>query len=256
MKIEHISVSRKQCFDLCPQQYKYKYELQIIPNGPEPPYFVYGSYIHKVAEIYVKNKGEVPINVIATKVLIGEIPMKKGQEPQPPKKVDLPQDYKDKIPKHLAALKGLTDRIGYDGEVEFEFRLDLDPPNQRYVKGFVDRVFIKNNKYFIIDYKTTKKGPFRKTKKNISQDLQLRCYAWVVHKMFAVRPENIRAALFYLEGAELVDARFTEESLYSVMEELRNSHVEIQNTNANEVWGTPGNHCERCDFANICPFFI
>lgn len=259
LTIEHISVSRKQTWDQCPQAYKYHYHLKVLPEGPEPPYFTYGSYIHKVAEIYVKNKGEVPINVIGTKVLMGEIPLEDpepGKDQPPPTKVDIPQEYKNKIPKHLAALKGLTDRIGYDGEVEFEFRLDLDPPHGRHVKGFIDRLFVKNDKYFIIDYKTTKKGPYRKTKHNINQDLQLRCYAWVVHTMFNVRPEDIRAALFYLEGAELVDARFTDESLYSVANDLRNCYVEIENTDVEDVWGTPGNHCNRCNFAGICPFFV
>ena len=43
MNINHISVSRKKCFDLCAQQYKYRYHLKVPAPGPEPFYFVYGK---------------------------------------------------------------------------------------------------------------------------------------------------------------------------------------------------------------------
>jgi len=56
MLINHLSVSRSQCFELCQTQYKYKYHLKVVPDKPEQIYFVYGKLIHKAAEIYVNHQ--------------------------------------------------------------------------------------------------------------------------------------------------------------------------------------------------------
>ena len=58
MKIEHLSVSRKQLWDQCNQAYKYKYHLRLASQEPEPEYFLYGKLVHKVAEEYVKNRNK------------------------------------------------------------------------------------------------------------------------------------------------------------------------------------------------------
>ena len=54
MNIEHISVSRKQCFDTCKAQYKYRYHLKIVSEAPTADHFTYGKIVHKVAENYVE----------------------------------------------------------------------------------------------------------------------------------------------------------------------------------------------------------
>ena len=58
MNIEHISVSRKQCFDTCKAQYKYRYHLKIVSEEPTADHFTYGKIVHKVAENYVEEKGK------------------------------------------------------------------------------------------------------------------------------------------------------------------------------------------------------
>ena len=153
MNINHMSVSRKKLFDQCACAYKFRYELKIPRPGDEPYYFTYGTLIHKTAEIYVKNHGKTPIGEIANDIVRGKIELEEGKKCPP-----IPSDYAKKLQKHLRALQKLTDRIGVDGNVEFAFDYDLDPPNKRTVVGFIDRLIIKGDKAFIIDYKTTKKG--------------------------------------------------------------------------------------------------
>lgn len=250
MIISHHSVSRKKCFDLCQQQYKYRYHLKLERPGEEPFYFVYGTIVHKIAELYVENRGEIPIGDLAKDVLRGKIEIEEGQACP-----SLPDEYQKKLQKHLRAIQNLTEKIGVDGLVEWKFHYDLDPPNNKCVTGFIDRLIVKNDKAFIIDYKTTKKGKWRVNKQTVTEDLQLRMYARVVAREFGIKAENIKAALFYLEGEELVAAQFTEESLLQVEEEMKRSFFRIELSDADKVWGNVGWHCKTCDYATMCPFY-
>jgi len=254
LTIEHMSVSRHGVWNLCHAQYKYKYHLKVISNQPEPSYFLYGKIVHRAAEEYVKRKGTTPILHCAGEVFQGKLLLEDDQQVAP----KLPPEYsKEKLISHLRPIEALHQRIGFAGETEWPFLFDIDPPHKRNVKGFIDRLMITKDgtRAFILDYKTSKKNGWRKTRANINQDLQLRTYAYVVNKEFGVAPENIRGALFYLEGAEIIDARFTKASLEAARDELLMAYKQIQNTKPGDVWGSPGNHCFRCEFSGICPFF-
>jgi ATP-dependent exoDNAse (exonuclease V) beta subunit len=250
MDIQHISVSRKQTFDECPAKYNYRYHQKIVTTEPTPDYLIYGKIVHKVAEYYVKEQGKKDIATIANEVLEGKI-LLELDKPSPP----LPSAYKNKFSKHLKNIKELSDRIGYDGELEYEFIYDFDPPNNCLAKGVIDRLIIRNGKYFILDYKTTKKGFFRKNSNTIRKDLQLRSYGRVLQKLFGAKAEDIRAALYYVEGAELVSTKFTEESLESAEKELVDSYKRIKEMPSEEANGKLGNHCVRCEFKKHCPFY-
>ncbi len=251
MDINHISVSRKKTFDSCGQKYKYQYHEKLKPTKEEPFHFTYGKLIHKIAEEYVECKGTKKLGEIGKEIMRGKVEMEPGVFAP---KV-LPDEYAKKFPKHLRAIQNLTDKIGYDGIVEHQFRYDLDPPNNRCVTGFIDRLIIKNDRAFLIDYKTTKKGKWRVNKDTVKHDLQLRCYARVVQREFGIKPENIKTALFYLEGENLVAATFSEASLALVEADLLDTFKDIEDTNPDKVWGRVGWHCNHCDFNNICPFF-
>lgn len=248
---EHISVSRKQCWSECQAKYRFRYHLKIVPDGPIQPYFVYGKVVHKIAEIYVLEKGKKPIEEIAAECLNGTILVEEHQKAPP----ILDSDYKKKLPSHLRNIKQISDRIGYDGHLEWPFHYDLEPPNEHFITGFIDRLIIRGDKYFILDYKTTKKGFWRKNANTIRTDLQLRCYARVIQKTFDAKPENIHAALYYLEGGDLVSTKFTEHSLITAEQELHDAYKEIRSTNANDIYGRVGDQCRRCDYRKICPFY-
>lgn len=255
MNIEHISVSRKGIWNECQYKYKFQYHDKIPPPGEEPFYFIFGKIVHKIAEEYVSNNGKKPIEDISAQVLSGKV-LVEANTPAPPTS-SWPKAYMPRLPGMLRSIVNMSDKIGYDGtdHLEYEFRYDLDPPNDRYVKGFIDRLTIKDGLYRILDYKTTKKGPYRKDRSNIMYDLQLRAYASIVQKDFDVPVENIRAALFYLEGSNLVGARFTQESLDSAQEELLEAYRQIEATKPERAFGRVGRHCTRCQYNSLCHFY-
>jgi ATP-dependent helicase/DNAse subunit B len=250
MLIESISVSRFKVIELCPMQYKYRYHLKVPSPEPTPVYFDYGKLIHKIIEVHTLNKGQLSVNKIAKSVLDGEIELEPGK-PCP----NLPLDYKNKLPAHLKAYMRLADKIGTDGLVEYKFTYDLEPPNNRLVLGFIDRIIQKGDEFFILDWKTTKKGPWRETKHNITDNLQLQTYCRVIQKHFNADPKKIKAALYFLEGGELVGASFSEKTLEAAEAKLRAAHQYVQEMDPDEVVGNVGPWCKRCDYRKLCPFW-
>jgi CRISPR/Cas system-associated exonuclease Cas4 (RecB family) len=249
---EHISVSRQQTWMDCQAKYRFRYHLKVPVEEPTQPYFIYGKLIHKVAEVYVIEQGKKDIFEIAKDCLSGKIEVEPGKDPP-----DLDKEYKNKLPLHLQNIKSLTDKIGYDGKTEHFFHFDLNPPNHHFLTGVIDRLIIRGDNFYILDYKTTKKGRWRKNPNTIRKDLQLRCYARVVQLEFGAKAENIKAALYYVDGGngELVATRFSEESLVSAAQELHDTYLQITNTNPNDVYGRVGDQCKRCDYRKICSFY-
>jgi len=249
MLISTISVSRKGVWNQCHMLYKYKYHLAIPSPEPEPEYFGYGKIIHKIIETYTEQRGETEIGKITQQVLGGEIELEPGR-----KAPALSLEYKQKIPGHLRSFMKLTEKIGTEGECEWPIRYDLDPPHGKILNGFIDRLIVRGDEYTIIDYKTTKKGNFRKTRDTVTDDLQLQTYCRVVQKTFNADPAKIKAALYYLEGGDLIGAKFSAETLDKVERTLLQTFNEIRAADPDKVVGRTGWHCKRCDYRTICPF--
>jgi RecB family exonuclease len=255
MNISSISVSRKDTFDQCHLLYKYKYHDKLPSPEPEPFYFIYGKIIHTIAEELVLSKGERTIGKITEQVLGREIPIDTKLNGEPVYAPKLPQEYRTRMPQHLKSLQKLTEQVGTDGIVEHEFLYDLDPPNKIIARGYIDRILSKNDKIFIFDYKTSKNNGFRKTVKNVGQDLQLRLYARVVQRQFNVAASSIVAGLVYLEDFRIIGARFSEESLSSAEKSMKETFVTIKNMPPEEAKANVGDHCRRCDYRSICPAY-
>jgi ATP-dependent helicase/DNAse subunit B len=253
LNIEHISVSRKGTWEECQLAYKYKYHLKLQPTRPEPFYFIYGKIIHTIAETYVGEKGKRRISDCAIDVLTKKIPIERGDKPVFAPK--LPENYKKRMPQHIKAIKTITEQLGYDGKIEHPFNYDLDPPNNKFVKGFIDRLIQNGDNWFILDYKTTQKGKFRKDNNTIMHDLQLRMYARVVQKEFQVPAENIRCALYYLEDGDLVAAKYNDDAIISAEQELLEAYNQIFETAPEAALANTGDHCFRCLYRDRCPYF-
>ncbi len=250
MLIEHISVSRSKLYEECEQRYKYKYHLKVLSPEPEPAYFNYGKIVHKIIENHTLGRGKIQINEIIKDVLSGKIELEPGKVCE-----GLPIEYKNKLPEHIKSYMRFSDKIGLEGMVEWHFKIDIDPPHNRFMLGFIDRIIQKGDEFFIIDWKTTKKGPWRETKDDIKDSLQLQTYCRVVQKEFNADPKNIRAALYFLDGSELVGATYSEKTLDAVEEKLIKMHKSIENKDPDQTQGNVGKHCKRCEYRKMCPFY-
>jgi CRISPR/Cas system-associated exonuclease Cas4 (RecB family) len=250
MDINHLSVSRGQCFEECQQKYKYRYHLRVIPDKPEQIHFTYGKLLHKAAELYVQNEGKTDIVELGKDLLYGKISFSESFKLR-----NLNDSYRSKFWEHIKIVKAFTNKVGFEGEIEHEITYDVDPPNNKILTGFIDRLFFKDGKAFILDYKTNKKSSFRKDRSSIKTDLQLSTYALYVSEKYNIDPENITAALIYVDGGNIVSTNFTKEGLENTKKYLKDLYYKIENSDETKVAGKVGRHCGFCDYNNICPFY-
>lgn len=252
MDIQHISISRHGVWNECQERYKFQYHLKTPIAGPQKPYFAYGKLVHRIAELYVASKDPDSFNEIVSDVVGGRVEIEPGEVA--PK---LDAEYTRKLVVHLKNLREFTTRVGFDvpGYTEYQFRYDLLPPKEYFATGFIDRIMIRGDKYFIIDYKTTKKGPWRKNNLSVLTDLQLRTYANVVRKEFGIKPENIHCCLYYLEGGNIVGATYNRAALENAEKDLLDAYIQIKGMDPEDARGNVGDHCRRCDFKNLCKFY-
>ena len=146
MHIEHLSVSRANLFDQCKWAYRFRYHLKETSDIPIPPYFQYGTIVHRIAELYVQNKGKITLQEIANQVLKGKIFLEEYGGKQIFAQPLLPE-YQKKLPIHLEAIQKIVNKTGMEGEIEYEFKFDLDPPNHRLFTGLIDRLIKKEDKF-------------------------------------------------------------------------------------------------------------
>lgn len=259
MDISAISVSRYQVWNECARRYLYQYHLKLKP--PEEKFhFTYGKIVHRVAEKFVACRGEVPITEWRQRILSGEVPL---EEPQPgvaekdqpkPAPIELSPADHERLSINLANVQWLVEKVGFGGVVEVPFQFDLDPPNNKIVRGVIDLIVGDNNMYSIVDYKTTKPGKWRETPESIRHNLQLRIYARFLNKKHGIPADRMQAALYYVDDRVLVPTRFTQEAIEEAEQILLNAYDEIVEMPPEHAAGRTGFHCQRCDWKNICPY--
>ncbi len=250
MKINHISISREQCFSECSQKYKFRYHLETVSPEPTPIYFTFGKIVHRIIEEYTRAKGTIAIDKLTKDLFSGKMDLEPGK-----KCPELNVEYKNKLVRHLRNFMRLTERIGLDGEVEWQFKMDMDG-NGRCMTGFIDRLIKKDGKYVCLDYKTTKPSSWRKDSRTITKDLQLQCYCYVVMKEFGAKAQDIEAALIFLDDYKIVPVRFSEQTLLKVPERLLQVYKEIEEMPPEKAYGNVGRHCNFCDYKSICPYYF
>lgn len=250
MNIEHISISREGVWTQCQQLYKFKYHLKVIPDVPTPFYFTFGKLVHRIIEEHTKAKGKETISKIKSDILTGKLEFEPGKEAP-----HLDNENHRRLNLHLSNYMRLAEKIGYEGDIEWPFFIDLDPPNNRCIKGFLDRLIVKDGKAFILDWKTTKPSRWRKDSTTITKDLQLACYCWIVQREFGLEAKNIKASLYYLEDAKLVPVTYSQTTLDAVPTRLAKVYKDIEKTDPDKVYGYVADHCRRCDYRKICPSY-
>jgi CRISPR/Cas system-associated exonuclease Cas4 (RecB family) len=58
-----------------------------------------------------------------------------------------------------------------------------------------------------------------------------------------------------LEGGDLIGAKFSQESLDAVEKELLETYMAIESMKPEHARGNVGDHCKRCEYRKMCPFY-
>ncbi|MCL5433007.1 MAG: UvrD-helicase domain-containing protein [Patescibacteria group bacterium] len=243
-KINYISYSQIQTFEICPLHYKLRYILKI----PTPPSAAqsFGITLHCALRDFYQLvlRGE-KIKILESEKLLEKNWINDG--------------YLSKSHEKAAFEKAKLILLNYLKEnfnpksiktqiLEYPFNFFI---KNLKVGGRIDRVDkIGENKIEIIDYKTGNNIP---TEKNIAKDLQLTTYALAAtkinEKVFNKKPEEIVLSLCYLERGQKISTTRTKKQLEEAEEYILEKVKEIENSdfkcNRSAI-------CQNCEYKILC----
>lgn len=240
-KVNYITYSNLQSFDICPLHYK----AQVIYKLPTPPSAAlsFGISMHNALyEFYktAKDTGDTP-SLEALQELLkaqwipdGYVNKKHETERLQIGMQSLEEFYKTEPPHTPIGL-----------ELPFSFTLK----NGVKVFGKIDRIDTTPTGIEIIDYKTGEDNP----KAEKAHKLQLAIYALaatrVRDEVLNRKPEDIKLTLHFLEGNTKKSMEFKQEDLDKLENELMETILEIEES---DFKCSKNVLCVNCDYRLLC----
>ncbi|MCL5438528.1 MAG: UvrD-helicase domain-containing protein [Patescibacteria group bacterium] len=243
-KINYISYSQIQTFEICPLHYKLKYILK-IPTAPTAAQS-FGISLHSVLrDFYQLALRDEKIKIHESEKLLEKNWINDG--------------YTSKSHEKAAFEKARLILSNYFKE-NFDQKIIktqiLEYPFNFFVKnlkvgGRIDRVDkISENKIEIIDYKTGSNIP---TEKDIAKDLQLTTYALAAtkinEKVFNKKPDEVVLSLYYLEKGQKISTTRTKEQLEEAEKYILERVKEIENS---DFKCSKISLCRNCEYKILC----
>lgn len=242
-KVDYVSYSQLQTFDVCPLHYKLRYIMK-LPFAPSAA-LSFGISMHaSLSSLYQHGFGKKPITDETIKKIIDQTWLSEGYESRSYEKMrrqnaeDLLKEYMriNKDEKHLPEFT----------ELPFQFYLGAVK-----VLGRLDRIDkISKDKIEIIDYKTGENLP---DQKKLDNDLQLTLYALAASNLrnpiFQVKPENIALTLYYIEKNKKFTTTRTQEQLEDAKEKIIEKVEEIS---LSDFRCSGSRLCQNCEYKMLC----
>lgn len=243
LKLDFISFSQLQAFDICPLHFKARY-IDRIPTEPNSS-LSFGTTIHNALKDFYKQ------------IKLGE-KVKQSDLTEIIKRNWLADGYQSKFHEKEALIKAEEIMKNYyqnyfnpkiipqELEMSFSFHLENGPK----VIGKIDRIdLLEDGTIEIIDYKT---GAFDSSFKN-SYQMQLGIYGLaatrVKHPIFGKKPEDIKLTLFYVETGNKQTFTVTENELKNIEEKVKEKIKEIETSDF-----SCSKHplCIDCEYKMLC----
>jgi len=233
-----LSASSVKTYDQCPKKYFFNY----IERAPKKDWvhFDLGNLCHKALEIFHQVNMKKPVPKKEWNKLMGKC-FGKARKKYPRLNDDLLKEAKDLLKDYLTALKksGMPNVQGV--ETDFSFNITDDV----LIRGFLDRYDVmKDGRFHIIDYKTTKSVQYL-------DEEQLLIYGLWLRKQHP-DIESFRGSYLLLRhDSNLKSYDFTIEDVDKIEKKLINYASKIRD---DDVWvPVPTRLCNWCDFKDICP---
>lgn len=245
LKIDYITYSNLQMFDICPLHYKAK----AIFNLPTPPSGVlsFGTSMHKTLyELYKLVMEAKKPTKIDFKKLLEENWENQGYDSK-----------KHEIERFSQAQKIISEFYKTEGN-PFVKPLAIEQPfnfvlkNGVKVFGKIDRIDSKKDGIEIIDYKTGLDNP----KADKAHQLQLAIYALAATRvkniLYNQRPRDITLTLYFLEQNTKKSLEFEKKDLDDFEDKLIGKIEEIEKSD----FKCSGNViCKTCEFKMLCSVY-
>ena len=242
LKLNYITFSNLQMFDICPLHYKAK----VIFNIPTPTAAVqsFGISIHNVLyNFYRKLQADQELSLKKLHEILKKELQSEGYDSKKHEQERFSQAVKMLEKFYKTEFKKEAKPLGL--ELPFSFVLK----NNVKVFGKIDRIDKKGRGIEIIDYKTGVDNP----KADKAHRLQLAMYALaatrVKDSILNRRPEDIILTLHFLEANTKNSMNFKQEDLNKLESELIEKIAEIEKS---DFLCSHSSICANCEFKILC----
>lgn len=243
LKVNYLSYSQLQTFDVCPLHYKLKYILKIPTAQTSAQSF--GTSVHAALRNYYQNwQTGNKLKITDVKKIVDEVWINDGYSSKTHEQQALIRATKIVT----AYLSKNFDKNNLPLALEYPFNFYLD---QVKIAGRIDRIDkLDGNKIEIIDYKTGDNVP---TPKKLETDLQLTFYALAANevkdKTLGKAPEDIILSLYYLEKDLKLTTTRTQEQLVAAKELILGKIKEIESS---DFKCSGSMLCKNCEYKILC----
>jgi len=257
------SYSAIETYLQCPQKYKFQ-ELDKI-RAPKSREALFGTLIHATLKFIFERNPLFPTLDEALAYFRERWPSRETLDAEvrhdPLKAPWSEEDEKRYFDEGVRMLKRFYEKNApwnftvLDLESRFEIALtDQNSGATHILAGIMDRVDkLPDNRYEIIDYKTTRRMP---PQSSLENNLQLSLYALGLQKKWPhIRMEDITLSLSFLRHGEKLSAEATEERAHKTKEEILTTIAQIEQKLRDEkiFEPIPGPLCNWCSYRPLCP---
>lgn len=247
----------------CPQKYKFQ-EIDRIraPKGREA---IFGTLVHKTLKFMFQRDPLFPTLDEVIGYFRENWPSKEIFEAEskndPLKRPWTEEEEKAYFEEGLRMLKKFYEKNApwnftvVDLESRFEVAIQDEKTGETHIlAGIIDRIDkTPDEKYEIIDYKTSKRMP---SQDQLDRDLQLSLYSLGLQKRWPhLNPGDIKLSLYFLKHGEKLSTRPTPETTEKTKEHILKTISEIQEKlrSGKAFEPMPSALCDWCAYKPICP---
>lgn len=247
------SYSRLKTFEQCPLKYKYTYHDKAERDFANSIESFMGSRVHETLEMLYKDLKHQKLN---TKEQVLNHYKRIWKENFTDNLKLVKEQYSEKE-YYKMGLKYLEDYYeshkpfdsDYTLGLEQEVYIDLFNDEKYILKGYVDRLAVKENTLIIHDYKTSSTLP---TENEINLDKQLTLYALALQGKYS-DIKNIELVWHYLAFDKDIKITRTDNDYEHLKEEIKNKIDKIESVSSEEFTPKESILCDWCEFASLCP---
>lgn len=227
--LEYNNCKRKfylEYYNPLPENYYKIFNNEVLGNIIDPK--ERGNIIHKFIELYTDRDNK--------KILLQRIINNFGYKYT----IDLENELIPYIDNYLKYDFGDYDRI--HNETNFYLKIE-----DIYIRGIIDRVYIKDNKAYIYDFKTNKVGDKDSLKEYYKPQLLL--YSYGFEKLYNIKVEL--AAILFLHDNNLVEIDISKEEIDNNIDGIKEFYNFINNNSDIEDY-IKSNSCSQCKYTQLC----
>jgi CRISPR/Cas system-associated exonuclease Cas4 (RecB family) len=227
--MEVFSKSRIGCYKACPKHYELQYVRQITAEEPHNDDVQYGSWIHKVLELYNPELG----NEKQVARLFRDFDIRSK-----PFRDSMPETFKN-------AINFTKDFWKYPRHTEENITYQDDNVS---IRGVIDlRLERKDGEMMIVDYKSAK-APAKER-----HAYQMKMYAFMVSEAYNIKPEKLKLMIYYPRINSYDYYTYNQIHINGFKDELYHDIEKIEESKIKKHFETtPGFHCKWCSYGDFC----